>query len=321
METHLMKVMVPTTLDTFDMLDDAAHVVWYDPAAPIAAEHQDAEVVVAWGNPLARLREIAAMPRLRWVASLAAGTEPLLAAGFPAHVVLTSGRGLHRLPVAEHALALVLAAARRLHELRDAQRERSWAGHLGGIQKIVEVGSFRTLRDARAVVLGYGAIGRQIATYLRMLGAAVTGVATHARADSQGPVLGIDRLDEVLPECDVLVMVLPATPDTDRLIDARRLSLLPQHAWIVNVGRGSPLDEVALADALRANALGGAALDVFVEEPLPAPSPLWTLPNVIVSPHAAGGRPLGVPAFIADNLARLRAGEPLENVLERPALA
>jgi len=121
----------------------------------------------------------------------------------------------------------------------------------------------------------------------------------------------------VLPTADVLVNILPTAASTDRALDARRLALLPRTAWLVNVGRGSTVDEDALVDALRGGGLAGAALDVTRTEPLPVDSPLWDLPNVLITPHAAGGRPLGAAALIIANAQALRRSEPLTNVVDR----
>ena len=122
-------------------------------------------------------------------------------------------------------------------------------------------------------------------------------------------------LPELLPQTDVLINILPATPDTRHAVDAKVLALLPAHAWLVNVGRGATVDEAALLAAIRAERLAGAALDVFETEPLPPDSPLWDEPNIIVSPHAAGGRPIGAADLIVHNLAALRDGKPLLNVV------
>jgi phosphoglycerate dehydrogenase-like enzyme len=119
----------------------------------------------------------------------------------------------------------------------------------------------------------------------------------------------------VLPRTDVLIMILPATSETGHALNARVLDLLPPHAWLVNVGRGSTVDEAAVLAAIRSKRLAGAALDVFETEPLPRESGLWDEPNIIISPHAAGGRPVGAADLIAHNLAALRAGTPLLHVV------
>ena len=165
------------------------------------------------------------------------------------------------------------------------------------------------------MIWGFGGIGRTLAPLLSALGANVVGVARTARTEDGYRV--VDDIDAVLPTADVLVMILPGSPSTDRVLDARTLALLPRRAWLVNVGRGSTVDEDALVDALRAGGITGAALDVTRIEPLPVDSALWDLPDVIITPHAAGGRPLGAAALIRKNARALRAGAPLTNLVER----
>jgi phosphoglycerate dehydrogenase-like enzyme len=167
------------------------------------------------------------------------------------------------------------------------------------------------------VIWGFGGIAATLAPHLAALGASVTGVARRAGERHGFPVVTADALPEVLPRSDVLINILPATAETEHSVDARVLALLPPHAWVVNVGRGATLDEAALLEAIRSNRLGGAALDVFETEPLPAESGLWDEPNVIITPHAAGGRPIGAAARIAENLAALREGRPLRHVVTR----
>ncbi len=128
-------------------------------------------------------------------------------------------------------------------------------------------------------------------------------------------VYGEESLAELLPRTDALVMILPGSASTRHALGAERLRLLPRHAWVVNVGRGTSIDEAALADALDAGAIGGAALDVFEAEPLPPASRLWKTPNTVVSPHAAGGRPQDCEQLIAYNLRRFLAGQELKNVI------
>lgn len=290
----------------------------YDPLQRVPAEHRDATVLVAWLNPPDRLAEAAAdLTGVKLVQGLMAGVDTLVAAGFGGSVPVCNGRGLHDRPVAEHAVALLLAAARRVHLMRDAQRERRWSGELGGAQPDRDPGVFTTLDASNVTIWGFGSIAARLAPMLTALGAKVTGVATAPGTRYGYPVLGPDGLDALLPGTDALVMILPASDATSGALDARRLRLLPRHAWVVNVGRGNSVNEPDLVRALMAGELGGAALDVFSEEPLPATSPLWGLPNVIVSPHAAGGRPLGADAFVRENVRRLLQGEPLLNVVDR----
>jgi phosphoglycerate dehydrogenase-like enzyme len=313
-----MKLLLPDSIDLDLEVPGDVQAVVYPIQRPIPEEHADAEALVVWGNPAAQLRDSARrLTRLRWVQTLAAGPDAVLAAGFAPDVVITGGTGLHDLTVAEHALALTLAAARRLNLLVRAQVGHRWAADLGGLQPVEDPASFRTLRGARVLIWGFGGIAATLAPYLAALGAQVTGVARSAGERHGFPVVTGRELPDRLPQTDVLVMILPATPDTTSALDGRLLALLPAHAWVINVGRGSTLDENALLDAVRSRRLGGAALDVFETEPLPPDSGLWDEPNIIISPHAAGGRPIGAAARIAENLAALRDGGPFRSVVER----
>jgi phosphoglycerate dehydrogenase-like enzyme len=311
------KVLVPTSIDLSLTERDDALLVPYDPAEPIPAEHEDATALIVWGTPDSLLKDAAKrLTRLRWVQVLSAGTDALVAAGFGSDVILTSGRSLHDRPVAEHALALVLAAARRLHTLVRAQIGHRWANEIGGVQREPSPGLFSTLRDARVLIWGFGSIGTSLAPHLVALGAEVTGVATTAREKDGFRVIATEDLPDELPRTDVLVMILPSTESTAKILDAEKLAQLPPHAWVINVGRGSTVDEDALLDALRTRRLAGAALDVTSVEPLPADSPLWDEANLILTPHAAGGRPLGAAALIDENLDALLAGRALQNVVQ-----
>jgi phosphoglycerate dehydrogenase-like enzyme len=310
-----MKVLLP---DSVPLDLDRPGGVVYAVDQPIPEEHTDAEALVVWGNPAAQLRDAAQrLTRLRWVQALAAGPDAVLAAGFADDIVLTSGAGLHDRTVAEHTLALTLAAARRLHLLVRAQIGHRWASEWGGVQPVEEKHNFRTLRDAHVVIWGFGGIAATLAPHLAALGARVTGIARTAGTRHGFPTVTAADLSSVLPTADVLINILPATPETARIVDARVLGLLPAHAWLINVGRGSTVDEPALIAALRGGRLAGAALDVFETEPLPPTSPLWDEPNVLISPHAAGGRPLGAAGRIRENLDNLLAGRPLSHVVPR----
>lgn len=315
-----MKLLYPTSLELDPGLLEGFSValVPYDVTTPLPPEHHDAEILVTWGNRAAMLAHAAHhLTGLRWVQSLAAGPNDVLGAGFPAGITVTSGSGLHDHTVAEHTLGLLLMAARRFHEMRDLQLQRRWPGHLGGLQPDRPRGAFRTLQDARVLIWGFGNIARALHTMLGPLGAHVRGVARSAGVRAGVEVFTERALPRLLPETDALVMILPGDAATRHALSSARLALLPPHAWVVNVGRGSSVDEAALAGALTRGELGGAALDVFETEPLPAASPLWDAPNLIVSPHAAGGRPQGAEALIGRNLRRFLAGQPLQNIVER----
>ncbi|ADB74426.1 phosphoglycerate dehydrogenase [Geodermatophilus obscurus] len=313
-----MKILLPGSLPLAPALPEGVEAVRYDVAAPVPEEHLDAEALVVWGNAPADLRAVAGrMPRLRWVQTLAAGPDAVLSAGFPDDVVVTSGVGLHDRPVTEHALALVLALLRRLPAALAAQAEHRWADELGGLQPLHPEGAVTTLLDAQVLVWGFGNIGQNLAPLLQALGAQVRGVGRSAGERSGFPVVSEDRLEAELEHTDVLVMILPATEATTHALDAARLAALPQHALVVNVGRGSTVDEPALVAALTEGRIAGAALDVTEVEPLPADSPLWDAPNLLLTPHAAGGRPVGADELVAANVAALLADRELRNVVAR----
>ncbi len=312
-------VLLPSSIALSPALPDGVRTATYDVGQPVPDTLADADALVVWGNATAELADAARrMGRLRWVQTLAAGPDQVLSAGFAPHVRITSGRGLHDGPVAEHALALVLAAARRLPELVRAQDQHRWAAELGGMQRLPhEGGEFRSLAGARVLVWGFGSIAARLAPMLTVLGAQVIGVASRPGERAGYPVITPAEVPEALPGTDVLIGILPATPATRRVIDARVLGRLPRHAWVVNVGRGTTLDEDALLTAIREHRIAGAALDVFETEPLPTDSPLWDEPQVLITPHAAGGRPVGADTLLQDNIASFVRDEPLRNLVTR----
>jgi len=313
-----MKLLLPDSLPLAPAVPEGVQTVRYDASAPVPDEHLDAEALVVWGSSGADLRAVAGrMPGLRWVQTLAAGPDAVLEAGFPDDVVITSGSGLHDRPVAEHALALVLALLRRLPAAARAQEEHRWATELGGLQPLHPEGAVTTLLGARVLIWGFGSIGQTVAPILEQLGAEVRGVARSAGERSGFPVVAEEDLAQELGQTDVLLMILPSTGATTRALDADRLAALPAHAYVVNVGRGSTVDEPALVAALSEGGIAGAALDVTSTEPLPADSPLWDAPNLLLTPHAAGGRPVGADELIAANVRALLAGGELRNVVER----
>jgi phosphoglycerate dehydrogenase-like enzyme len=312
-------VLLPSSIALSPALPDGVRTATYDVGKPVPDALTGADALVAWGNATAELADAARrMGRLRWVQTLAAGPDQVLSAGFAPHVQITSGRGLHDGPVAEHTLALVLAAARRLPDLVRAQDQHRWAAELGGAQRLPhEGGEFRSLSGARVLIWGFGSIAARLAPLLTVLGAQVVGVASRPGERAGYPVITPAEVPEALPGTDVLIGILPATPATRRVLDAGVLGRLPRHAWVVNVGRGSTLDEDALLTAIREHRIAGAALDVFETEPLPADSPLWDEPRILISPHAAGGRPVGADTLLQDNIASFVREEPLRNLVRR----
>jgi phosphoglycerate dehydrogenase-like enzyme len=266
-------------------------------------------------------RQLEASRRLRWIHSPAAGIAGML---FPAMVaspiVVTNGRGISAATIAEHILAVTLALFRHLPLAFARQQGKSWAQDEIGASP----GS-RTIAGSRVLIVGLGSIGASAATRLHALGAQV--VAVRRRLD--GPAVpGVssvhppEALSRLLPEADVVVLTAPQTRVTRGLIGGAELEAMQPDAILVNVSRGGLIDEEALIEALRAGRLGGAALDVFRNEPLVAASPLWDVPNLLVTPHTAGFRRDHWDATIdlfANNLRRFERGEPLLNVVDKDA--
>ncbi|WP_369375200.1 NAD(P)-dependent oxidoreductase [Promicromonospora sp. Populi] len=325
-----MKILVPDVpfdLDFPALLPDGGAsfapggtdtVVAYRMNEPVPDEHLDAELLVTWASPPKIVADAARrLTGLRWVQTLSAGPDVALRAGFGPDVVISSGQSLHDDTVTEHALALILASVRRIDVSLAAQREHRWAKEISFAQGDPVTGREYTLDGARVTIWGFGSIALRLAPLLTALGAQVTGVASRAGERSGYRVVGADELDAQLAETDLLVSLLPGLPSTRHILDARLLSLLPPTARFVNVGRGATVDEEALVAALRSGALAGAALDVMETEPLPADSPLWDVPNLILTPHVAGGRPRGAARFLAAQLTSWHKGEELRNVVKR----
>ncbi|MCI0582088.1 MAG: 2-hydroxyacid dehydrogenase [Chloroflexi bacterium] len=259
--------------------------------------------------PLMRIRKplletLAGPPgRLRVIQTLSAGVDWLIGR-VPEHVTVYNARGVYDAPLAEWVVGAILAMQRGLVQARDAQARHEWDE--------IEPPE---LAGRRVVILGMGSIGTAIADRLRPFGVELTGVARTARDGARG----LDDLDEILRDAEIVVNILPLTSETRGLIDARRLGLLPDGALVVNAGRGRTLVTDALVDELRAGRLR-AALDVHETEPLPADHPLWDLPNVLVSPHMAGESPGSTKrAFelAGDQVRRFARREPLINEVAR----
>jgi phosphoglycerate dehydrogenase-like enzyme len=240
--------------------------------------------------------------RLRWVQATAAGAgEQVRAAGLSREelnrVAVTSSAGVHAVPLAEFCLFGLLGFVKELPRLERDRAERRWDHRPVG-----------ELHGLTLLVLGLGGIGREIERLARAFGMEVIGLR---RRDG-----GRARLDELLPQADAVCVTLPLTDETRGLLDREAIGLMKPGAIFVNVGRGGVVDEDALAEALADGRLAGAALDVFAREPLPADSPLWTLPNVILSPHTAAlsvHENERIAELFCDNLRRYLAGEPLRN--------
>lgn len=309
-----VKVLLPNTLELHPQLPEGAVAITYDAGAPIPEEHLDAQVLVDWEVRRRLVNDAAErLHNLKLVQALSAGADGVLRAPFDPSVAICSGVGLHDHTVTEHTTALILALLRRLPESLEAQRRHEWSWELGGAQPLRGERHITTLLDARVLIWGFGSIGQTLAPILSALGARVTGVARSAGTRSGFRTITDEDLPQELPETDLLVMILPGTAGTANALNAERLAMLSERALVVNVGRGSTVDEDALLTALRRGAIAGAALDVTAKEPLPEASELWDAPNLILTPHAAGGSPVGADELIAANVHALMTGEQLRN--------
>jgi phosphoglycerate dehydrogenase-like enzyme len=275
------------------------------------------------------------LPRLRWIASITAGVEELLVSHPERRgITVTNGSGLHVVAMGEYVLASLLQITQQVPLRMADQKRKYWPAWRS--DEWFEA-SGRRLRGATLVVVGYGSVGREIARLATALGMRV--IAVKAReSDLQDPgfrepgtgdpdgtvpqrIVGTDALAEVLGSADFVTIAVPLTPRTQGMIDETFLAKMRPSAWLINVGRGGHANEGALLLALRERRIAGAVLDVFADEPLPAESPFWELPNVIITPHLAGVA--GTEQFwsraadlITENLARYARGEPLANVVD-----
>jgi phosphoglycerate dehydrogenase-like enzyme len=289
---------------------------------------EDVEVLLrGWLSADAFDRFLGRAPRLAWVHSASAGVERALTpAARQRGIVITNARGVFSRPIAEYVMLMILAVSRRLPQLLELQRERTWQP-LEGVE----------LRDVTVGIVGLGSIGRAVGALATAFGCRV--IATRRRvtaplepagpeADGEEAAVALDRvlgpteLPVLLRGSDFVVLAAPLTPETEGMIDADALAAMKPGAWLINVARGRLVDERALVRALRDGRLGGAILDTFREEPLPPASPFYDLPNVIVTPHTSwsSGRVLdrSVELF-CDNLRRFSAGESLLNVVDPAA--
>jgi len=297
---------------------------------------EDVEVMLrGWLSSDAFDRLLVRAPHLAWVHSATSGVERALTpAALERGVVVTNARGVFSRPIAEYVLMMILAVSRRLPQLLELQRERTWQPLEGA-----------ELRDVTVGIVGLGSIGRAVGALATAFGCRVVAVrrrpdsdttvaASDPRSDDasdDSPSLGevmLDRvggpetLPELLAESDFIVLAAPLTPETQDMINAETLAMVKPGAWLINVARGRLIDERALLRALRDGPLGGAVLDTFRDEPLPPLSSFYDLDNVILTPHTAwsSGRVLdrSVELF-CDNLRRYAAGEPLLNVVDPSA--
>ncbi len=270
---------------------------------------QSAHVVI--GNVAPGL--LAGSTKLEWLQLHSAGTAPYADGMLRDGVILTNATGAYGLAIAEHLLGMTLCLQKKLHLYGRNQLQASWK----------DEGPVTSLMGATVLVVGLGDIGGEFAKRCKAMGSHVIGFRRVVRDCPEGvdEVHTLDRLDEMLPSADLVSLSLPATKETNRLFSAERLACMKKGAILLNVGRGTVLDQDALCDALESGHLGGAGLDVTDPEPLPAGHRLWKAPNLILTPHVSGGYHLAetferIVRLSAGNLGRFLSGEPLSGVVD-----
>ena len=268
------------------------------------------EVLMAYGVPPGVLP---AMPKLRWAQAMMAGVEGWMALpDLPANLVLTCARGTHKESMPENIIGALLYVAKPYAEAVENQKRRQW------VQRPAQPLAGRTLG-----ILGLGEIGRDVAHIAAALGLRVIGTRRRpAPVPDVAEVLPPERTPEVLAQSDFVLLLLPATRETDNFINAERLAMMRPSAWLLNFGRGHTIRDDDLVAAVKAKRIAGAVLDVFRQEPLPADHPFWTTEGILVLPHIGGPHPQRdriVARLFVDNLARYLDGKPLREVVDRAA--
>lgn len=277
---------------------------------PAALAREQPEIVLGFKcEPRPHPREaILAAPSVRWVQTAGAGIDHM-APWDPAKVTVTNAGGIHGDLMSQYVLGVLMMRGHRFAEYAALQRGRTWKRT-----------NPKSLYGTTMTIVGMGKIGREIARRAAAFGIRIVGVNT-----SGSPVEGAERvypiveLREAVAQADAVVLVVPLTAQTRGIIGADMLAAMKPGAFLINVARGGIVDEAALVASLRAGHLGGAAVDVFTTEPLPADSPMWDAPNLLITPHSSSDGDLwqrDVAKIFLDNLARWRAGEPLRNVVD-----
>lgn len=297
-----MKLILPTELRGAirPRLPDDVKVIWADPDGNLDGDTSDAQVYVNgfYLKQTTLHRVLAAAPMLRWQHSPSAGVNHILTPTFlDRDIILTNSAGVYAIPIAEFVLAFILNHAKQLSSLRSLQAQRQWNWEV----------QVQELTGAKLLIIGAGSIGQAIGIRASAFGMRVWG---SRRSPQPLPgferVVGADEWRSLLPEADYVVIATPLTPDTKGMIDAAVLRSMQASAYLINIARGAIVDEAALLMALKEGWIAGAGLDTFSTEPLPADSPFWSLPNVLVTPHCSASSPQTIPRIVdlfLDNLA------------------
>lgn len=301
-EQDLFRLAAPAAEHRFRPVDNMLNA-----GEPLPGDLEKATIVLGNMSPA----DVAAVPGLKWLQTWSAGVDPYLAPGvLSGGTVLTSAVGAYGQGVSEHMFAVLLSLCKRLPQYRDLQNQNRWE----------PLGRILTLVDSTVLVVGTGDLGSSFAKLVKAMGAHTVGLRRDPSKPAEGidEIYAFDRLEEWLPRADVVALMVPHSPETDNLMDGRRIALMKPEAILLNGGRGSAVDCDALAAALASGHLWGAGLDVTRPEPLPEDHPLWQLPNCVITPHVAGGEYLSVTRsrvvdIVLENLRRYTAGEPLRN--------
>ena len=308
-----MKIAVPSEMREFlDDLSTAVEVSWYATKEEALEAVRGAEAIWYHLDPAAAVEILDVEPGLRWLSTIGAGMDRWPLDELRSRpITVTNGAGLAAIPIAEYTVGTMLAAGRDLRAIFAAQARSHWDPSVAGS---------RELHGRRALIVGYGSIGRAIGERLRGFGVEVVGA--RRLPDGTPGVIGADQWRARIGEFDWVILASPLTAQTRHQLGATEIAAMKPGAWIVNVARGALIDDAALLPALRDGLIGGAILDAFETEPLPAQSEYWTLPNVIVTPHVSWkttrARRRAAQLFTA-NLERYLGGQPMLNIVDLAA--
>lgn len=279
--------------------------------------HPETDVISTFFPPAETLD---LLPNLRWIALPSAGADHVMRAGLvrAGGPIVTTANGVHSVPIGEFVFSMLLAWLRHWPRIAEGQRTSTWPGRPEWRQL-----QGRELYGATLLVIGFGAIGRYVGRLGHGFGMHVLATRRTVEAGARDPdadeILPTNRLRDALERADFVVLSVPATLETHHLIGPAELRAMKPSAFLVNIARGTVVDEAALIEALRAGQIGGAGLDVVEREPLAPDSPLWTMPNVIITPHISGSTDQYSRRFtdlLLDNIARYRTNQPLRNVVD-----
>lgn len=313
-----MKLILPVEIahEIEPHLPENTIVVRVDSEGNINGDATDAEVYFSWFylKPTTLHRVLDAAPSLRWHHAPNAGVNHILTPKYlERDLILTNGAGVHGIPIAEFVITYLLAYCKQLPSLYKLQNEHNWQRGL----------PIQELFGKTLLIIGAGGIGQEIAVRAKAFGMRIFGSSRHPKPlPNFDKVVGANEWKELLPEAEFVVIAAPLTLETKGMIDVETLGLFRPDSYLINIARGAIVDELALTTALEKGWIAGAALDTVFTEPLPPESPLWTLPNVFITPHCSGNSPRVKERTIAlflENFTRYRQGQQLRNVVDKTA--